>query len=403
MSSIYDIPYKDIKKFLLANRESFKNKNDAYDIALDLLKDKETVGHTTSIIEWIIAHNLLIKKVDIPNYTIEEINNMTQTEINKLAKKLTMTGNNINNIKNILRYLHKLDERKSLLPEIENIIFDTLAQLELKDIDVFKLNAYDVIDLLKNHRNKKIIREFIYDNMQNILSYNFLNTDFDILTDNKKKLIKRYDIEEKDIHKNMNFIYYKRDTANLDLVRINMDILAHFIVKLLEINEIELVKRAIFLINEYEFPRGFPLNYYLTEKLIYSIDDINIIMILINIIGEKIFIEQLEKNIQYNQLQQSHISSFLEKLAKSENYDLLVKSIQILIDKDYTGNGKIINKILQGIKKAIRTKNDDLIIRYIDIIGTMSFLNTVKSGNRQTNSRKLEKFNQLIKEAEENK
>lgn len=400
MTSIYDIPRKDIEIFLLSNDQNIKNNDEDYKLASILLKDKNVKGHTISIIEWMMAHNLLIKKVNIPNYTIEEINNMTRVEINKLAKKLTMTGNNRENIKNILKFLHKLDEI-SLLPEIEDIILNNLTQLELRDINSVKLNSYDVIDLLKNNRNKKVIRKFIYDNMQNILSYNFLNTDFEILTDNKKKLIERYDIEESDIYKSMNFIFYKRGTAKLDLVRINMEILVNFIVKLIELNEIELVRKAIYLINIYEFSRGFPFNYYLTEKLIYGTNDINIIMILINIIGENIFIEQLEKNIQYDQLQQSHISSFLEKLVKSEKYDLLVKSIQILIGKDYAGNSKIINKILQGIKKAIRMKDDDLIIRYIDIIGTMSFLNTVKSGNRQTNSRKLEKFNQLIKEAEE--
>jgi len=80
---------------------------------------------------------------------------------------------------------------------------------------------------------------------------------------------------------------------------------------------------------------------------------------------------------------------------------LLIKSLQVLIDKDYTCNGKIIYKILQGIKRAMQSKNDNLIIRYIDIIRPMSVLNTVKSGNRKTNTIRLEKFNRLIKEAEE--
>lgn len=57
-----------------------------------------------------MAHNLVISKVNIPYYSISDINNMFQIEINNLAKLLKMKGNNVVNIKNILRYLHKLDE-----------------------------------------------------------------------------------------------------------------------------------------------------------------------------------------------------------------------------------------------------------------------------------------------------
>ena len=60
MTSIYDVPYEDIAIFLLANNNKFMNQDDAYDKALILLKDKKARGHTTSIIEWMIAHNLLI-------------------------------------------------------------------------------------------------------------------------------------------------------------------------------------------------------------------------------------------------------------------------------------------------------------------------------------------------------
>jgi hypothetical protein len=224
-----------------------------------------------------------------------------------------------------------------------------------------------------------------------------------ILTDNRKKLIERYDNEEKDIYKSINFTLSKENISKADLFELNMAILIHFLVKLIEINEIELVNTAIDSINKYKFPRGFSFNYYLAEKIIYGTDDINIITTLINIIGENNFMKEFELIIKHDLLHKSKINVFLNNLVMLERYDLLIKSLQILIDRDYTGNGKVINKILQGIKKAIRLKNDDLIIRYNNIIGTMSFLNTVKSGNRQTNARKLENFNKLIKEAEESK
>ena len=88
MTSIYDIPYEDIQIFLLVN--DINNKNESYDIALELLKDKKSVGHTISIIEWMMAHNLLINKINIPIYNIWEIDNMSQNETNKLAKLLTI-------------------------------------------------------------------------------------------------------------------------------------------------------------------------------------------------------------------------------------------------------------------------------------------------------------------------
>lgn len=50
MTSIYDIPYDDIKIFLSANNKNIKNIDDDYKLSLSLLKDKKTKGHTTSII-----------------------------------------------------------------------------------------------------------------------------------------------------------------------------------------------------------------------------------------------------------------------------------------------------------------------------------------------------------------
>ena len=41
MTSIYDIPYEDIEEFLLANNKNYVNEDDAYNKALELLKDKK--------------------------------------------------------------------------------------------------------------------------------------------------------------------------------------------------------------------------------------------------------------------------------------------------------------------------------------------------------------------------
>lgn len=166
MTSIYDVPYEDIQEFLLANNKSYTNEIDAYNKALVLLKNKKAIGHPISIIEWIIARNLMVKKVNIPNFTIYQIDKMKQFEIDELARLLTMNGNDRDNVKNILKYLGKLDiliEHLDIKPQI----LDTI--LELK---VLSSNLEEVITIFKNN---KFLRKFIYDNMGKIISNNIVN------------------------------------------------------------------------------------------------------------------------------------------------------------------------------------------------------------------------------------
>ena len=168
MTSIYDIPYEDIKIFLEANNINYENKEDAYDKTKLLLKDKKAIGHTTSIIEWMIAHNLLSSKIDIPHYTTRKINKMSSFDIDKLAKLLTMEGNNRENINNILRYLHKLDKLDILLPGNipRDVIFDnTIIVMELIDFyedypDAGSLTQY----LQVNHKLNFDLDQIIYPN-----------------------------------------------------------------------------------------------------------------------------------------------------------------------------------------------------------------------------------------------
>lgn len=56
---------------------------------------------------------------------------------------------------------------------------------------------------------------------------------------------------------------------------------------------------------------------------------------------------------------------FFENLVELEKYDLLVKIIQIYIDENHKNKGKIINKILQNIKKSIESKDKESIIKYL--------------------------------------
>ena len=165
MTSIYDIPYEDIKIFLLSNNKNFLDKDDAYNQTKILLKDKKSKGHTINIVEWMIAYNLLKRKVNIPNYTIYEIDKMTQVEIEKLSKLLTMDGNNIENIKNILRYLHKLDEdvnisnNQNLTLAGEAIYNIILSNMSNKTINKMDINKYSKLHLQDQRFWKKRLNE----------------------------------------------------------------------------------------------------------------------------------------------------------------------------------------------------------------------------------------------------
>ena len=146
MTSIYDVPYEDISMFLIANNEDFSNEGEAYNTALALLKDKNAIGHTTSIIEWMMAHNLLINKVNIASYTVGEIDNMSQKEIDRLAKLLTMKGNNRQNIKNILKFLNKLYYSKSNISVEDDILKNKLNELQINNIDSGVIKKNDVLN-----------------------------------------------------------------------------------------------------------------------------------------------------------------------------------------------------------------------------------------------------------------
>lgn len=221
MTSIYDIPYEDIEIFLLANNKRHKNKNEAYNIVLTLLKDKKAVGHTTSIIEWMIAYNLLVKKVNVPNFTIYQIDNMKQFQVDELAKLLTLNGNNRDNIKNILRYLGKLDELIEH-PDIKPQILNTILGL--------KILSFDLKDVINVFKDNKFLRKFIYDNMEQIISNNII--------------IKKYDK------------YLSKEEVSL---------LARFIFDLMRLNENILMKEAIKIARKHE---SFQTEYYQTSKVI---------------------------------------------------------------------------------------------------------------------------------------
>lgn len=162
MTSIHQIEFEDIKEFLKTNNiKTFKNKNDAYNIALKLLKSKNFINNSVKIEEWMIARNLFINKINIPKYNLYEIDFASKDEVDELSKSLNIKGNNP---KNILRYLGKLEERITFLPEINNIIIDKYHKLF--ELDILSSNLGNVIKIFKNNR---FLRKFIYNNISYII------------------------------------------------------------------------------------------------------------------------------------------------------------------------------------------------------------------------------------------
>ena len=116
MADIHDLDIEHVKLLLSKNNIKIPRTNEEiYDIAFELMNNKSTLydDMPVSIIEWMMAYNLLNKNLIIDFYSIEDIKELTLIDRKKLAKSLGMKGDNIDNIVNILRYIHKL---KSEIP-----------------------------------------------------------------------------------------------------------------------------------------------------------------------------------------------------------------------------------------------------------------------------------------------
>lgn len=160
MTDIHDLNISDIREFLLSNNIRYKNK-DIYDIALNLMKKQDTKYDDVniSIIQWMLAYNALQKKLDIQSYTESQIKNLSQNDLNNLVKSLGLTKNNIDNVINVLRFMHKLKESE--------LDFETYDDLYINLLRVS--NFETILKLLKSKPSLKYqIPVLFYD----ILIYN---------------------------------------------------------------------------------------------------------------------------------------------------------------------------------------------------------------------------------------
>lgn len=103
MTDIHDISYDDIVFFLNKNNiEIPYDKDEAYVLVRYLIENKDMIFEPVSIVEWMMAYNLLRRKIKLPTYTIAQIKLMNHNDLKKLANLLSMKTTNINHIINIL-------------------------------------------------------------------------------------------------------------------------------------------------------------------------------------------------------------------------------------------------------------------------------------------------------------
>ena len=110
MSNINDLSESDVIKFLQIN--NIYDVIDIYQEAFKLMKNKRTNYKKVpiNIIEWMMAYNALQKKVNVPEYTISQIDKLNQMQVNWLTNKLGMKTKNIGSMINILKYMHKITD-----------------------------------------------------------------------------------------------------------------------------------------------------------------------------------------------------------------------------------------------------------------------------------------------------
>lgn len=152
MTDIYDINIDDIKLFLIANNEDVPiNDDESYELAWELMQNPNSKFIPNSIIEFMMAYNNILKKTKISLYSINEIKQLSDIELRKLATSLSMKGTNINNVINILRYMDKLTDENiiSILPDV--IILELFKQSNIDDIKNFCL-------IKKNNKLSKVCR-----------------------------------------------------------------------------------------------------------------------------------------------------------------------------------------------------------------------------------------------------
>ena len=126
MISITQIPIEDIELFISKNNYDIPDNNkDMYNLANNLLRTAKY--YPDIIIDWIIAHNLIILGTKVPIHTKSEISLLNNKELDNLAKLLKLDRMNIDSILNILNFIGKLKKETTIYDIMDPEIIQEIA------------------------------------------------------------------------------------------------------------------------------------------------------------------------------------------------------------------------------------------------------------------------------------
>ena len=105
MTSILAIPFNDVIMFLRSRDiDTFSDREQAYLKLWNLIQADTLTNIPLSIADWIIAYNLAIQQVLLPQYKTSEILLTNHTNLLSLATKLTLLSVDKQRIIRILSY-----------------------------------------------------------------------------------------------------------------------------------------------------------------------------------------------------------------------------------------------------------------------------------------------------------
>lgn len=149
---IHDIPIGDIEIFLKENNKKLSiNTEETYNIALELMKNDGTSYKDVpkSIIEWMMASNVIKRGEYVPKVTVDKIKNLSDQELDYLTKILYMKTENIESIINILKYSRKILpfnfqlEYQNVFEYIDNKEFLDSLEVELRHVNYNKIKQIE--------------------------------------------------------------------------------------------------------------------------------------------------------------------------------------------------------------------------------------------------------------------
>jgi hypothetical protein len=291
--------------------------------------------------------------------------------------------------------LHKLNDIE-LITDINQIILRNLEELQINELNFDNMRFDSIIKLLKTHRNKALIRKAIYNNIEKIILYNLLlmidikslnrlgyytelshklpkSIVLEIYKLNQDDLIAIYGVEE--YYETMEYLenrYY--DETSVD-IRYRIPTLITFLIDLIELDEIGLAKKVLNILNDYPIGATIDLYYYrsLEDYLIIYIAnkeiEVKVFNKFLDLIGENNFIEQLnQKYIRYD-TSVVYLQLLFNKLVLSKKYDLLMKILKLLIERNHRSS-QAISAVFPYLMDAMMLNDYELFSKYVSVLNS---------------------------------